>query len=162
MKIEKLELLDLNSLYDLDKNSFPKPWNMEEFEKEILNPNAIVLGIFERLNFINRKKKLLSAILGRIILDEFWIFRIMTHPNYRRQRFAISLIVELVKILTKTKKNCVKSLWLEVNVKNEIAISFYKKNGFKIITKRPMYYPEDALVMCFTLEKSYEFGLSIT
>lgn len=117
---------DLEALCELDRACFEKPWTREALLEELLHPDAFNLGILPK-----------AAILTRQIAGERWIFRIMTHPDFRRQGLAEKLLAALPK----------EPLWLEVSVLNTGAISFYEQAGFKIVGKRPNYYPEDALVM---------------
>lgn len=151
MNIEKLKYSDLDFLHNLDKNSFLKFWDIKNLSEEILNPNSFNFGVFEQSNF-NNEKFLKAAILGRIIFDEYWIFKIMTHSNFRRSGLAGKLIQKLITTLKTERKICAKSIWLEVSVQNRGAIQFYQKNGFQIITKRLKYYPEDAFIMCLMLK----------
>ncbi|MBL4818054.1 MAG: GNAT family N-acetyltransferase [Deltaproteobacteria bacterium] len=80
---------------------------------------------------------LAAAILTRLIANKRWIFRIMTHPDYRRQSLAQQLLTALPN----------KPIWLEVSCLNAGAIKFYEQTGFELVSIRPNYYPEDALVM---------------
>ncbi|MES2503366.1 MAG: GNAT family N-acetyltransferase [Myxococcota bacterium] len=129
MIIRKLQLSDLHALSALDKVSFDKAWSPQALSEELAHPDALNLGVFA--------PELRSALLTRMVAGERWIFRIMTHPEFRRQQLAEQLLALLPK----------EPLWLEVNVLNTSAISFYEKMGFEIVATRPGYYPEDALVM---------------
>lgn len=52
------------------------------------------------------------------------------------------------KLLNKLEEFNIKNITLEVRESNTIAIKFYKKNGFKIISKRQKYYEkEDGYLM---------------
>ena len=124
MVIQNLTPNDLDALCELDKLCFDTSWTRESLSEES------GVGIFE-------ESCLLAAILTREIAGERWIFRIMTHPKYQRQGLAQKLLEAFSK----------ESLWLEVSVNNLGAIKFYEQAGFKIVARRPNYYPEDALVM---------------
>ena len=123
---QKLGPDDIDALLELDQLCFEKPWTREALLEELEHPDALNLAILPN-----------AAILTRKIAGERWIFRIMTHPKYRRQGLAEQLLDVLPK----------EPLLLEVSVHNLGAIKFYEHAGFKIIAKRPNYYPEDALVM---------------
>ena len=64
----------------------------------------------------------------------------------RRQKIGISLLNEFIKNILAIG---IKNIELEVNTKNIPAISFYKKQGFKIIEKVPVFYQngDDAYIM---------------
>ncbi len=120
----------------LDRASFEKPWSEASLREELEHPDAKNLGLF--VTPANAGvQSLNAAILTRLIADERWIFRIMTHPDFRRQGLAQKLLEALPK----------EPLWLEVSEHNLSAIKFYEQAGFKIVGRRPGYYPEDALVM---------------
>jgi ribosomal-protein-alanine N-acetyltransferase len=124
--IKKLTLSDLDALCELDRACFDKPWTRDALLEELSHIDSDCLGLLPK-----------AAILTRKVADERWIFRIMTHPDYRRQGLAEKLLDALPK----------EPLWLEVSVLNTGAIKFYEQAGFKMIGRRPGYYPEDALVM---------------
>ena len=122
--VESLLKEDLDALCALDKLCFEKPWTRHALAEE------------SGLGIKGAGGLLLAAILTRKIADERWVFRIMTHPDYRRQGLALKLLEVFQE----------ESLWLEVSVNNLGAIQFYEQAGFKIIGRRPNYYPEDALL----------------
>ena len=52
------------------------------------------------------------------------------------------------KLLKAIEKNNIKNITLEVRQSNEVAINFYKKNGYKIVSIRKNYYNhEDGYLM---------------
>ena len=126
MVIKKLTPSDLDALCELDQACFDKPWSRGALLEELSHPDALCLGILPN-----------AGILTRLMAGERWIFRIMTRPDYRRQGLAEQLLNALPK----------GPLWLEVSVLNTGAIQFYQQAGFKIVTRRPNYYPGEALVM---------------
>ncbi len=126
------------ALVALDGACFDKPWGQASLREELLHPDAENWGVFSPLpNPLPAGEGLAAAILTRLVGDERWIFRIMTHPDYRRQGLAQKLLEALPK----------EPLWLEVSEHNLSAIRFYEQAGFRTIARRPGYYPEDALVM---------------
>ena len=73
-------------------------------------------------------------------IDSLDIFEIAVDKNFRKKGIASKLLNRIndeIKIL------------LEVSEKNEVAINLYKKNGFKMISRRKNYYLDgsDAIVM---------------
>lgn len=80
-----------------------------------------------------------------IIYEKSELEYIYVKEEYRRKNIASSLFNEMIENL-KVKK--VDSITLEVNVKNKVAISFYEKYGFKIVSIRKNYYKNnDAYLM---------------
>ena len=94
----------------------------------------------------------LDQIIGYVsffhIKDEVEIFKIGIKKSHQKQNYG-SLLIE------KIKKLKIKKIYLEVSAKNNKAINFYHKHGFKKIGKRNGYYTDknkfriDALRLCF-------------
>ena len=94
----------------------------------------------------------MDQIIGYVyffhIKDEVEIIKIGINKSHQRQNYG-SLLIE------KIKKLKIKKIYLEVSAKNNKAINFYLKHGFKKIGKRNGYYTEknkfriDALRLCF-------------
>ena len=123
--IRRLGPEDIRDLLELDQACFDKPWSEKALLEELKHPDGLCFGILQK-----------AAILTRAVASERWIFRIMTHPEYRRTGLAELLLKALPK----------EPLWLEVSVLNQPAINFYEKMGFQQVGRRPNYYPEDALI----------------
>ncbi|WP_068268185.1 GNAT family N-acetyltransferase [Caviibacter abscessus] len=71
-------------------------------------------------------------------IDVYEIFEIAVHPLFRRKGYASELINQIPND---------KDIFLEVNETNSAAISFYLKNGFKIISKRKNYYGKNSAII---------------
>lgn len=70
---------------------------------------------------------------------------IYVENQYRNQKIATSLLLEMLKVL---KKKNVKTVTLEVSIQNQSAIAVYEKIGFKKVSFRFRYYNgEDAILM---------------
>ena len=83
-----------------------------------------------------------GVIVYTHIYDRAEIEYICVLDKYRKQGIGTSLI----KYIEDNKD--IKNITLEVKKSNEIAINFYKKNGFRIAATRKNYYNgEDAYLM---------------
>ena len=73
-------------------------------------------------------------------IDSLDIFEIAVDKNFRKKGIASKLLNRI---------NDERKILLEVSEKNEVAINLYKKNGFKMISRRKNYYLDgsDAIVM---------------
>ncbi len=73
-------------------------------------------------------------------IDSLDIFEIAVDKNFRKKGLASKLLNRI---------NDERKILLEVSEKNEVAINLYKKNGFKMISRRKNYYLDgsDAIVM---------------
>ena len=147
--ISILKLENLSVLSKLDQECFAIFWSEAELADELTHKNGIALGYFENGN-------LLGALLARVIIDEIWIFRIMAHPDHRRQKIAHALVTRISDPLKNAEAAAPASIWLEVAKSNDAAIGFYESEGFLRVSSRLGYYqanhlrsePEDAWVMC--------------
>ena len=73
-------------------------------------------------------------------IDSLDIFEIAVDKNFRKKGLASKLLNRI---------NDERKILLEVSEKNDVAINLYKKNGFKMISRRKNYYLDgsDAIVM---------------
>lgn len=114
-----------------------------------------------------------SQILGHCVVmpgfEEVHLLNITVHPQFRRQKIAISALNALEK--TSLDRNIYKIL-LEVRQGNLAAITLYQQMGYQTIGSRKDYYPksmldkialrEDAVVMEKNLSQSDEPDSNIT
>ena len=138
--IEEFTSSDLTSIKNILEKDFDNFWNFNILEKELTNNSSIYLCI-----------KIDSEIIGfagiSVVLDTAELNNIVIKKEQRGKGYSFLLLKELIKIAK--SKGCTK-INLEVAINNEIAISLYKKLGFKQVGIRPKYYNGiDALL--FTL-----------
>ena len=87
-------------------------------------------------------KIVLGVVIFRVLYDQIEIDYIVVDKKYRRNKIG----EKLINYIFNNYKD--KSITLEVNCNNEIAIEFYKKMSFKIVSVRKNYYKnEDAYLM---------------
>ena len=139
IKIKKMTKEHLEQIKDVLQTEFDEFWNAEVLEKELENPLSTYIVA------INEKEVVGYAGLWQPI-DEGHVTNIVTRRNNRGNKIATKMLEELINI---AKSRDLKSVTLEVNVHNEIAINLYKKYEFKEVGKRPKYYNgvDDALIM---------------
>jgi len=139
LNIEKMSLLDADSISSRLQSDFDDFWTTSLLKSEIENKNNLCLVA-----------KLEQSIVGFACIwfsiDDAHITNIVTHIDYRNQGIASKLLEE---IIAKVKD---KPLTLEVRVSNLAAIHLYEKYGFKKIGIRKNYYThnnlvEDAIIM---------------
>ena len=78
--------------------------------------------------------------------EAFEISFIMCRSESTRSGVASHMLNHLKK-LSKSRK-----IWLEVNEKNQVAVTFYEKHGFHCQGKRPNYYPGGASALQYCWE----------
>ena len=135
---------DLNNILEIEKLSFPSPWNLSMFLEEISNPLS--------RSFAAKKRESAPIILGyifyQVVAFEMHILNLAVHPGFREKGIGSIL---LLKSMEKEKNsNSVRYVFLEVRENNKPAIGLYKKFGFKRLGIRKNYYRkerENALIL---------------
>ena len=73
----RLGLPDLEAYASLEALCFPTPYSLKQIQDELTREDAIVTGLFQG-------QDLIAAILLRDVADEWWVFRILVRPDFRR------------------------------------------------------------------------------
>lgn len=143
--IEKMTKEHLEQIRNILMTEFDEFWNANVLEKELENP------LSDYIVAINENEVVGYAGLWQPC-DEGHITNIVTKLDKRGNKIASKMLEELIEL---AKRKNLKSVTLEVNVHNEIAINLYKKYDFKEIGKRPKYYynKDDALIMTLEFKK---------
>lgn len=138
MHIRPMEESDLDQVMTIENVSFPSPWSLSAFERELKNPWSVawVCELGERV---------VGYIIAWKVADEFHIINLAVAPQVRKQGIGKSLL----RYALENAEGCV---WarLEVRRSNWIAQALYRKLGFQEIGIRKQYYTdenEDAIVM---------------
>ena len=135
-----MKLQHIDSLVEIEKASFSKPWSKAGFEAELNNSTAVFL-----VAVLNGKT--VGYIGFHFIVDEGYIANIAVLPEYRKKGIASSLLRQAIE--TANEKSLT-FLSLEVRKSNESAISLYRKFDFEIVGERKNFYSaptEDAYIM---------------
>jgi len=129
-----------NEILSLEQQIFDETFRYSQNQiKSILsNKNYDVILCYENKNLVGYCILLKS---DKIDIDKIGIV-----PEYQKNGFG-------TKIIDMLKEKYKKQLILEVSENNLKAISFYKKNGFKIIGKRKAYYSngDNAIIMLYEI-----------
>ena len=139
-KIEMMSLNDLETIKDILQTEFDEFWTYEILQQELLSNNSKYIVA----------KSLDNIIVGfagiKIILDTAEFMNIVTKKSFRENGIG-KLMLEYLINMCKNEK--IKTLNLEVNSQNTIAINLYKKYNFKEVGLRKKYYNNtyDAILM---------------
>ena len=139
-KIEIMSLNDLETIKDILQTEFDEFWTYEILQQELLSNNSKYIVA----------KSLDNIIVGfagiKIILDTAELMNIVTKKSFRANGIG-KLMLEYLINMCKNEK--IKTLNLEVNSQNTIAINLYKKYNFKEVGLRKKYYNNtyDAILM---------------
>ena len=145
IKIEKMELSDLELISNNLNNDFDDFWNYNVFKQELLNKNSIYYVAKDEQN------KIVGFAGILIILDEANITNIVTKKANRNQGIG-SLLLE--KLISEATQKNLSSITLEVNEHNQNAIKLYEKFGFKNLGTRKKYYnnTDNAIIMTLSIK----------
>ena len=143
--MRKMKLSDIDSVIDIEKNSFPIPWTRGAFMSELKN-NMLA-------------KYCVAEVDGRVvgyggmwlIMDEAHITNIAVHPKYRGRGIGHRLLSALIEEVSRAN---IYGMTLEVRRSNIRAQKLYRKFGFVPCGVRPEYYldnREDAIIMWKTM-----------
>ena len=147
LKSRKMDVQDIQRVYEIEVASFKTPWSMDAFRSEIVE-NTLATYIVLELD---------DVIIGYggmwQIMDEVHITNVAIDVPYRGKGFSKDLMHAMIEYAVTSG---FKHMTLEVRVSNQTAISLYEKLGFYSVGKRPKYYidtGEDALVMWKSLSE---------
>ena len=141
LKIIELGIMHLHECVDLDHKSLNGIWSISQWERELIDPKRISLGVIEV-----ESKKLLGLCSAWLLMDELYITFMAVHPTYQRRGLGRILLSDLIKRSKSLQTNLIH---LEVKKSNEPALAFYKSMGFKTVGNRSNFYKDgsDALIL---------------
>ena len=140
--ITKITNEDVEEVFNIEKLIHPQHhWSKDSFFNEIANNLARYFCVKDTNN------KILAFIGFWVILEEAHITTLGTHPDFRNNQLAQTLLIQCIKTCY---KEMVKYITLEVRESNVPAINLYEKFGFSSIGMRKNYYQdngENAIIM---------------
>jgi len=149
---------DIPELLALDQLCFNGIWTENGYQREIDSDKStlLTLSITD-----DADGEIIGVGCYWSIVEESHITLLGIRPDYHRQGLGSLLFYILLKDAVERK---LERATLEVVTSNNVAISLYKKFGFKVAGTRKNYYPktgEDALILwCDGLDKP-EFVLEL-
>ena len=145
MSLRKAGISDMNSILNIEKISYEKPyWNESLLEYLFNNSMTDSVWIFEA------NKKIVGFLIEQCCLNEISILNVAVDKKYQNSGFGKKIVSQYLSILPNNS-----IVFLEVNKNNYIALKIYIALGFKKIGSRKNYYnsSEDAIIMRY-LKKS--------
>ncbi|MCD6280683.1 MAG: ribosomal protein S18-alanine N-acetyltransferase [Deltaproteobacteria bacterium] len=140
MNISEVRLSDFSDMMEIERLSFPEPWDIDTFLATYTDPRCKVLSA-----------RVDDAVVGYCLAtdmrDILHVLNLAVHPGFRRRGIAKKLVGEMVSYARSTAK---KAVLLEVRVNNLAARSLYTSMGFRHVCTWKGYYTdtgEDASVM---------------
>lgn len=129
---------ELEQIVALDLLCLGGFWSLQSYQKEVENPNSVLLTLVEA-------NMTIGCGCFWSILEEAHITMLAIHPDYQGQGLGSLLLFSLLK---NAHLRGLERATLEVRTSNFKAISLYQKFKFKIAGTRKKYYEngEDALI----------------
>lgn len=132
---------DVDRVTAIEQASFTSPWKADTFQS-LLDRPGVELWVLD-----DPDEGVVAYAVLWCILDQGELANLAVVEEQRGRGHGRHL---LRKVLEVARANGVESLFLEVRVSNEGAISLYRSFGFTDVGRRKKYYDkpvEDALVM---------------
>lgn len=140
LQIEKMTLSDLNSIKDVLQMDFDDFWTFSALEQELNCENSYFIIAKNQYN------KIVGFAGLRFVIDEADIMNIVVRKNFRHNGVGTILLENLISF---AKISNLKTINLEVNEQNFLAINLYDKFKFEHVGIRKKYYngQDDAIIM---------------
>ena len=129
--IRKMEVRDVDRVYEIENSSFFEPWTKKHLLKELTSNKLLDHYVYEL------DGEVVGFYIASKVLDLVEVFTIAVDSSYRKMGIGTKLLAHLVDL---ARKNSANEIWLEVSVKNTEAIGLYEKFGFKKDGIRKNYY----------------------
>jgi len=142
--LDLMDKKDLPEIMAIEKESFTSPWTEGMFLDELRIAHAQCL--VARLSH-DKESTIGGYMIFWIVADEAHLHNVAVKKEFRRQGLARGFMNIMKEI---AKQAGVKYQTLEVRESNAGAINLYRKCGFVVKGRRPLYYTdthEDALIM---------------
>jgi ribosomal-protein-alanine N-acetyltransferase len=125
---------DADVLARIHATSFPSPWTADDF--------ALFLKQREVAGWATGENDVPTGfILVRYVMDEAEVMTIAVDPSARGKGLGRALLTHAINEL---RPRGVRSMFLEVGVRNAPAINLYRMMGFLVCGKRKGYYEENS------------------
>lgn len=150
MIIRRMEERDLEQVYQIEKESFTRPWTYRDFEEAIENTNSLYLKLY----LVAEEDGIIIGYCGLWgIAGEGQINNVAVKKEYRGRHVGFGMLNELIQ---SGRENNLTAFTLEVRVSNHSAIKLYHHLGFEDVGIRKDFYDypkEDAIIMWLKYEK---------
>ena len=131
---------DLPEMMRIERASFPTPWTVSMYFKEMVREQAVFLAAMAG-------PRLAGYACGWSVEDEGHLLKIAVDEEFRRQAIGRTLMAAME---AEFQARAVREIWLEARERNLAGKSFYLALGYSEMGRRKKYYSdtdEDALLM---------------
>jgi ribosomal-protein-alanine N-acetyltransferase len=148
VKLRKAQVDDVKWVAKLAEESRLRAWPIDDYRAAIVDPSfdvrILVSGVSHRIGYY----------LSRSVVPDLELLQIAISPGSRGRGLGRRLLMEC---LCRAKEAGCSACYLEVRKSDSNVVSFYARQGFRIVGLRREYYSgplEDALVMKLGLNAS--------
>ena len=146
MLIRRMTPQDIPAVVEIEKECFSLPWSANSFEDSLSRADTIFL-VCEETDAAD-KGTCIAGYMGLYVsFDEASVTNVAVSPSHRKKGYGEALVAASKEA---AKAAGAETIFLEVRVSNEPAISLYKKLGFAELGIRKNFYEhpvEDAIIM---------------
>ncbi|MFV9511851.1 ribosomal protein S18-alanine N-acetyltransferase [Tepidibacillus sp. LV47] len=145
IQIRRATIGDVDRIWEIEQLSFSTPWSLQAFVNELTTNKYAYYFVLEF------DQKIVGYVGMWLLFDEAHITNVAIDPAFRGKKLG-ELLMRYV--MNTAKAFGANRMTLEVRVSNHVAISLYKKLGFKEEGIRKNYYAdtfEDAIIMWVNL-----------
>ncbi len=153
-KIRPIHLDDLDSVTDIEQNSFPKPWEQSIFFQLALSGGRFPIDDDTVIIMDVMGKK--GSVLGYVVWEEYGedkhghILNLAVHSDHRNKGNGQRMLNHALSSMKSSKLETCK---LEVRESNHWAIHLYENAGMTAVDRRAGYYEsEDAIIYTLTFD----------
>lgn len=153
-KIRSIHLDDLDSVIEIEENSFPNPWDQSIFFQLALSSGRFPIDDDTVVIMDVMGKK--GSVLGYVVWEEYGeekhghILNLAVHAAHRNKGNGQKL---LSHTLVSMKSNRIETCDLEVRESNHWARRLYENAGMTAVDRRVGYYEsEDAIIYALTFD----------
>lgn len=137
---------DLTRILEIERVCFPQPWSEDSFRDVVAGRS------FASIAARTAAGELAGYIVFSEAADELHILNVAVDPAFRRHGIASKMLTHLHAYAAGRGRT---HAYLEVRESNRPAQDLYAKFGYKLLTVRKQYYPDDrehAIVMVAELK----------
>lgn len=137
LKFRELDKECIERVLEIERLSFPNPWNLGMFEREIaLSISSFFVALLD------------DEVVGYggywRVEDEAHITNIAIDPKFRNRGFGKRILKYLLEDM---KRLDISKVLLEVRESNVSARKLYEKYDFKVTGIRPRYYVNESAML---------------
>ena len=140
IKVRRMTASDVNSICEIERECFTRPWNERNFLDSLNNGCSVF--------FVSVDGGIITGFIGADkVGGEVYISNVAVREKFRKRGVASALIDAMNSYCI---DNNAEFITLEVRVSNTPAVNLYEKSGFENLGRRKNFYSapnEDAFIM---------------